>query len=312
MDKKNLVAMAAAAAVLCAAAYLLSSGSRPSAAKLNGKTILPALDMSAVSRIEIGGRLALAAGDGGWVVETLHGYPADRAKIAENLLKLAELKVGQVARGRDLGETTEVVLKDAAGKELAKLPLGDRHRGRYVGFEGQTVLVSDTLDAFDGDPKRWCDARIANFPASDVTAVAFSNGDGKFELEKGTNGVWEAKGGLAENEELDSSKTYSLDSALSYLDFASVADPALTEAELGFSTGFVYTATMKDGTNSVVHVATVGNEAKEGGGRYFRLDDGKWVFVIPQYAAEKMMRRRSDLVKEKEKPKDEDSGKAGA
>jgi len=123
MDKKNLVAMAAAAAVLCAAAYLLSSGSRPSAAKLNGKTILPALDMSAVSRIEIGGRLALAAGDGGWVVETLHGYPADRAKIAENLLKLAELKVGQVARGRELGETTEVVLKDAAGKELAKLPL---------------------------------------------------------------------------------------------------------------------------------------------------------------------------------------------
>lgn len=327
MTNRQLATMAAVAAVLGVAAYFLSSGSRPAAAKLNGKPILPDLDVSAVARVEAGGTLVLAAGEDGWKVESLHGYPADRAKIAENLLKLAELKVGQVARGRKAGSTTDVVLKDASGKELARLPLGDKHTGkpsgqmamyggggypdgRYVSFAGETVLVKDTLDAFDGDPKKWCDSRIADFSSSDVTAVTFEQGGEKVELEKGTNSVWTLKG-LAADEELDTSKAYSLDSGLSYLDFESVADPALTDAEMGFATGCVYTVTMKDGTNSVTHVARVGAAAKDGSGRYFRLDGGKWAFIISSYSAEKMTKRRSDLVKAKPAPEKPVEGEAG-
>ena len=129
------------------------------------------------------------------------------------------------------------------------------------------------------------------------------------ELEKGTNSTWVLKG-LGPKEELDTSKTYSLDSALSYLDFASVADPKLTEADLGFSTGYVYTVTVKEGSNTVQHVATVGNKVKDGSDRYFKLDDGKWVFTISSYSAESMMKARKDLVKAKEEPKKEEAKKA--
>ena len=210
------------------------------------------------------------------------------------------------------GKTTAVVLKDAAGKELVNLPLGEKHakwgHGRYATFAGETVLVSDQLDAFEGDVKQWCNVRIASIPSADVKAVSFAHGKELVELEKGTNSVWTLKG-LTAKEELDSSKTYSLDSALAYLDFNSVADSKLTESELGFTTGYVYTVTYRDGSNTVKRVATVGNQVKDGSDRYFKLDNQNWIFTISSYAAENMMKSRKDLVKDKPEPKKEESKK---
>ena len=321
MNSKSLITLAAVAVVLGGAAYFMQRGGKPAAAKLNGKAILPGLSVADVARIELGGKLTLAASADGWKVESLHGYPADREKIAEHLMKLADLKVGQVAHGRKPGTETTVTLKDAAGKELAALTLGDKHTkkakgqmamygggypdGRYVAFAGETVLVKDTLDAFDGDVKQWCNTRIASIPSSDVTAVSYAHGKELVELEKGTNSTWTLKG-LTAKEELDTSKTYSLDSALSYLDFNAIADPKLTEAELGFATGFVYTVTYKEGTNTAKRVATVGNKVKDGSDRYFKLDNAKWVYTISSYSAENMMKSRKDLVKAREEPKTEE------
>ena len=319
MNSKSLVTLAAVAVVLGGAAYFLQSGNKPAAAKLNGKAILPGLSVADVAKIELGAKLTLASSADGWKVTSLHGYPADRQKIADNLMKLAELKVGQVAHGRKLGTESAVTLKDASGKEVAALKLGDKHSkkatgqaamygggsypdGRYVAFEGETVLVKDTLEAFDGDVKQWCNTRIASIPSSDVKAVKFTHGAENVELTKGTNSTWVLKG-LTAKEELDTSKTYSLDSALSYLDFNTVADPKLTEAELGFTTGYVYTVTYKEGSNTVKRVATVGNKVKDGSDRYFKLDSEKWVFTISSYSAENMMKSRKDLVKAKEEPK---------
>ena len=142
-----------------------------------------------------------------------------------------------------------------------------------------------------------------------MKAVRFSHDKEVVELEKGTNSTWTLKG-LGPKEELDTSKTYSLDSALSYLDFNSVADPKLTEKELGFSTGYVYTVTVKEGSNTVTHVATVGNKVKDGSDRYFKLDKGKWIFTISTYSAENMMKTRKDLVKAKTEPKKDDAKEA--
>ena len=168
MTTKNLVVLVGAAAVLGGAAWCLSSGSKPSGAKLNGKAIFPKLEMSEVARVELGDKLKLASSDKGWVVETYHNYPADHAKLTENLLKLTELKVGQVARGKKLESTDALTLKDVSGKELASLQLGEKHakwgHGRYATFAGETVLVSDSLDAFGADGKSWVDTKIVDTP----------------------------------------------------------------------------------------------------------------------------------------------------
>ena len=176
MTSRKLAILVVAAVLLGGAAYLLSSGAKPSGAKLNGRAIFPKLDISEVARVEFGDKLKLASGEGGWTVETFHGYPADHAKLAENLLKLTELKVGQVARGVKLASPEKLVLKDSVGKELASLPLGERHakwgHGRYASFAGETVLVSDTLDAFDDGGKAWVETKIVDTPWISFSDIA--------------------------------------------------------------------------------------------------------------------------------------------
>lgn len=168
MTTKQLAILLGAAAVLGGAALCLSSGSKPSGAKLNGKAIFPKLDISQVARVEFGDKLKLASGEKGWTVETYHNYPADHAKLTENLLKLTELKVGQVSRGKKIENADVLTLKDASGKEVASLPLGEKHakwgHGRYAMFEGETVLVSDSLDAFGTDGKSWVETKIVDTP----------------------------------------------------------------------------------------------------------------------------------------------------
>ncbi len=239
MTTKNLVVLTGVAIALGAAAYFTGAGGKGRAPALAGKRIVPAFDLADVASIAIGEKVRLVAGADGWTVATWQDYPADRTRIAENLMKLQELKVGQVARGRDLGEKTEVTVKDAAGKTLASVTLGDRHekwgRGRYADSRGTTVLVADTLDAFGDDPKSWCETKIVDTP---------------------------------------------------YVSFKDLADPALAEAELGFKTGVVAQVTIGGDTNRTV---TVGNAVKGGSDRYLKLDQGKWVFIVPSYSVEALL-----------------------
>ena len=341
--KKLLILMIAAAALL-GAAYLLKGRSQKTP-NLVGRKILAPFNVADVARVEIGGAksLALAAGEKGWTVDALHGYPADAAKIRDALLKLKDLKAGQPASGISNAAPTTVVLKDAGGKELAKLTMGEQHRsaprgemaqfggggypdGRYVALDGTTVVVNDALNEFDGDPKKWVNTKIGEITASDVTAVTYAKGKEMVKLAR-KDGKWNLEG-LGPKEELDSSKTYSLDSALSYLNFSDVVDPKKTEAELGFATGAVYTATLKNGITYTAKVGNkigadsafkvsaafkpVGTNATENAAcektvKDFNDNVGKWTYTISSYSAESMSKTRKDLVKAKEEPKKEEA-----
>ena len=344
MTTKNLVILTAAAAVLGVVAYSTSAGKKMKAPNLVGKPVVGAFDVADVARVEIGGdkKVALAATDAGWTVESLYGYPADVTKIRENLLKLKDLKVGQVATGTKIDKPATVELKNAAGKALATVQLGGTHNakpkgqmaqfggggypdGRYVLFEGKAVLVKDALDAFDGDPKKWIDTSICKIAGADITSVSYAKGDETVKLAR-ADGKWTLEG-LGEKEELDTSKTYSLDSALSYLRLTGIADPKLTEADLGFATGSVYTATLKNGTTYTAKTGnatgadrwfkvsaaftatgtnTVENAALEKAAKEFNEKVGKWTYSISSYNADNFAKARKDLVKAKEEPKPED------
>ena len=168
MSNRSLGILVGAAAVLCAAAYF-TSGSRSSpSSRLAGEKLAVEFDLAKVASVDIGGKVRLVAGTNGWAVSTYQDYPADIVKIRENLLRLKDAKVGQVVRGRELREKTEVVLRDDAGAELAKVTLGDRHekwgRGRYALKGDTTVLVGDALDGFGPDPKDWLETKIVDDP----------------------------------------------------------------------------------------------------------------------------------------------------
>ena len=138
MNNKNLIILGVAAVVLGGAAFFLSRGTATRAPALNGQKLVKPFDVEKVAKIEIGSALALVAGDEGWIVPAATNAPADRAKITENLLKLLDLKVGQVVRGKTIENPLAVKVFDANGGELAALTLGERHPkygfGRYAAF----------------------------------------------------------------------------------------------------------------------------------------------------------------------------------
>lgn len=342
---KKLLFLTVVAGALVGVVYWLKNEQAQKAPNLVGRKILAPFNVADVARVEIGGAksLALAAGEKGWTVDALHGYPADAAKIRDALLKLKDLKAGQPASGISNAAPTVVVLKDAGGKELAKLTMGEQHRsaprgemaqfggggypdGRYVALDGSTVVVNDALNEFDGDPKKWVNTKIGEITASDVTSVTYAKGKETVKLTR-KDGKWNLEG-LGPKEELDSSKTYSLDSALSYLNFSDVVDPKKSEAELGFATGAVYTATLKNGITYTAKVGNkigsdsafkvsaafkpVGTNATENAAcektvKDFNDNVGKWTYTISSYSAESMSKTRKDLVKAKEEPKKEEA-----
>ena len=159
MNNKNLILLGVAAVVLGGAAFFLSRGTATRAPALNGQPLVRPFDVEQVAQIQIGDKLALVAGDDGWIVPAATNAPADRAKITENLLKLLDLKVGQVVRGKTIASPLVVKVLDANGGELAALTLGEPHPkygfGRYVAFKGETVLVADPLDGFTEDAGYW-------------------------------------------------------------------------------------------------------------------------------------------------------------
>jgi len=141
--------------------------------------------------------------------------------------------------------------------------------------------------------------------------------------------------GLKKNEEFNSSSSYSLESALSSLKFNDLTDPAMADDKSGIATGSVYKVTLKNGEG---YTASLGNTAEGGKDRYMKISAtftpqgtnetvnatarkkvetfnknvSKWLYVIPSYKADSMMKTRSDLVKVKEKkeePKKEKESK---
>lgn len=178
MTNKNLIILGGVAAVLVAAGYFAGNKSSTRTPRLNGCKLVEAFDIESVGSLEIGDKVKLVAGDSGWTVPSLQDYPANRQRIAENLMKLQDLKVGQVIRGKKVEESEKVpvTVRDASGKELATLTLGARHEkwgfGRYAEFKGQTVLVGDTLDAFGSEPKSWCETRIVDVPSINFKELA--------------------------------------------------------------------------------------------------------------------------------------------
>ena len=168
--------MAGAAVALGVAAYYAGGSGASRSPSIAGEKIVGAFDIEKVASVEIGDKVRLAAGDGGWVVTTMQDYPADKSKIADNLMKLQELKAGQVVPGKTLSQKTPVVVKDAEGRELASVTLGERHDnwsfGRYAEYKGKAVLTGESLDAFGDDPKRWCETKIVDEPWINFSKLA--------------------------------------------------------------------------------------------------------------------------------------------
>lgn len=340
MKTNKLLLLLVAAAVLIGLAKLSSNRRRPAPAAALGQPVLPALDVNAVQSIALrppaGEPLRIVKGDAGWTIPDSFDYPADFAKIRANLIALKDLKIGQVQRGMSLDTqaVTRVTLAGADGRELAALNLGAARQrdaapggygppqGRYVARAGDTAvyLVTEALDDLTGDAAAWMDTQLLSIPTDAIQTILLRDPAGAATTLDRSSGTLSLPGLDAATEEFDASRAYGLESALSYLRFEKVADPALSDAQTGLATGHLFQVTLKSGE---IYTARIGGTPPSGAERYAKFDVAlppattndaarlaleqrvaelvprlrPWTYLISSYAAEGMTRTRADLVK---------------
>mgnify|MGYP000060269341 CR=1 FL=1 len=381
MKKNSLLALAAVAVVVIALAVLTSPSRHNAAQSRVGKRIFRDIPLNDIETVVIasGSSTAnLAKVNGAWVAPDKYSYPADFGRIRDTLVKIAELKIGQTvsldekqkaklklrppsASASADGAGTLVTLLGSGNREIASLLLGEtRERkaaprsdfpfgggypdGRYVSPDrGKTVyLVSDTLSDITPQIRDWLETEILNVSGSDIRTISIRHPDKpELRLSRAAEGSALTVEGLAADEETDTTKLYSLESALSYLRFADVADPGLPDSETGMDKPTVFEATTGKGQ---VFTARIGAAPTNRTERYVKFDVAlrpadtnaapggdtnavakaaeerkkleeetatlksrlaPWIYLVESYKTDAMTTQRDAVVKKKEPPKEE-------
>lgn len=317
--------------------------------------------------------------DGVWRVPGKYNYPADFGKLRGLLNRLAELKALQalrttpVERGdlrlltdADTGATntatraTTLRFLDKDARTITSLHLGkNRNRPAPEGQEGpgggypdsrfvmtdmgQVLLVGETLQEADSRDKDWLDMDFLNVNSADIVAIQVTGStNGDLQLSRpASGGEMELTTAIPSGKEVDSSKLGRTGSALGYLRFEDVADPALTRETTGLAKpvtyqartakGEIYTLRIGKGTGSDNYYASVNvafeappapaspatgtnavaaakaqADANARTAEAVKLLNGKlspWTYVLSQYSVEALTMGLGDVLKDK--PKDE-------
>lgn len=319
MNGKKLMGMGIALAVLVALALMQNKGAKkghPAKAE-NGATLLQGLDLNAVDALAVSkgsNAVALVRKEGKWVVETLHGYPADFKKLAAALRTAAEVKLGPPLRAANVDaaefglDGAKTILLESGGKEASKVEVGARREAsESAGWANQHFIRKDGKDAihlvdYDFRPfaetaEEWIDKELLNVRSADIVAVRA----GDVEL-KVDGAEWKLADLDEATEEFQPAEANKLRMALQYLNCVTVANPAKGDAELGFTNAVAYTAQT---TNQTITVA-LGGETEDG--RYVRFSGdvperlNGWTYVVSSAEAADFLIPRSQLVKAKEPP----------
>ncbi|MBI2439979.1 MAG: DUF4340 domain-containing protein [Lentisphaerae bacterium] len=214
MKPRNLILLVVAAAVLVGwAAWVLRPPAKPEIV-LIGTKILPGLPINRVNKIVLAttnATLTLAKAKGIWAVADRFNYPAAFDKIAESLIQLSELKVGQVVSADEKQKGafnlldpsgtspapkehcgTRLELRDendgllawlligkpfmraaAPGGMSSPWSFGDYPDGQYVlGANDRVFLVSQNLAELTVAAKDWLESELFNENATNLQEIS--------------------------------------------------------------------------------------------------------------------------------------------
>lgn len=321
MTGKKLIGMVIALAVLAGIAFVQKqSGKKNRRAAETAATLFQGLDLNTVDGVEIAegaARVSLLKKNGKWVNASLYNYPVNFGKLADALRAAAEIKLGEPVRASNVDasefglDAAKTLAVKSGGKDVVKLEIGARREASdSAGWANQHFVRKDSAEEvylvdYDFRPfvsvsDDWIDTELLNARSSDIVSVKV----GDVELHSVSN-AWTLADLDEEQEEFQSSEANKLRMALQYLNCTTVADPALSDTELGFTNAVVYTAS----TTNKTYTVTVGGEAD--GGRYIRLSGdvpeklNGWTYVVSSGDAGDFLIPRDQLVKAREPEEDE-------
>jgi hypothetical protein len=385
MNRKQLTILVVLGVILGALGWLALKKKgetyRTSTLKM-GERVLPDFPLNDVAQFTVRhstNQVNLVQTDTGWTVKERGGYPANFNNVHEFLRKVWELKIAKpvtVGPSRlpqleltapEKGAATQVEFRGKEGKLINTLLLGAKSMkessgnspfggggwpdGRYLMVDTNlqsVALVSETFANIEPKPEDWLNKDFFKVEKHKSISVTATNATNSFKLVRETEaGEWklaDAKPG----EKLDTGKSSSVTSALSYPSFNDVA-AGLKADEAGFQKGvtavletfenFTYTvkaAPKPGGDDYYLQVSVAGSFAKERtagtdekpedkarldkefADNLKKLEDrltadkklGDWIYVVSKWTVDPLLKARHELLEEKkEEPKKEEPKK---
>lgn len=254
-----------------------------------GGKVMPDFPMNDIVKVSVenmDGTVNLIKVEDTWRVADRGNYAADFAKIRELLLSVADVKilrpmqVGESQLGRlellspDKGEKSGTLLSffGEGDKALGTLLLGKQSMrksesssfgggefpdGRYLMADGDTsriAQVSETFGSVEVEAKNWLDKTFFKVEKLKAANVEHPDPLNNWSVSRETETGDMVLAGLGEEEELDSSRSYSLKNILSSPSFNDVVADDVSDADLGMDTpikasletfdGFTYALTV--------------------------------------------------------------------
>ncbi|MFA5043308.1 MAG: DUF4340 domain-containing protein [Kiritimatiellia bacterium] len=243
MKIRNLILLVVLAGTLIGWAAWTMRPHPQSGIALIGTKVLPNLPINQVNKIVLtttSNTITLAKVKGTWAVANRFDYPAAFDKIADCLLQLGEMKVGQVMAASESQKgafnlldpaAMTVGLKEQAGMRVelrdendgliatlivgkpfmraypdgglqGSLSSGAYPDGQYVQTaDGRVILVGQTLDRLTGDLKNWLANEFIDVAANDIRNITISAPDrAPIKLTRPKNGEPFALEGLKKEE----------------------------------------------------------------------------------------------------------------
>ncbi len=276
MNQRSLFVALVVLVVLGGLAYLnRKPTTAPPAGAFGAGSPVLAIDLNKVRVIELKRStnevVRIEHGDGGWQIASMHGYPASFDKIADHLRGLGRTKAVALMRGgeaypEEFGLTPESgdylslrLLGEGQGEPvLATLEAGSERGagaegnmqpgGRFVRVDQGPVLLADEFPfAIPRDGLGWTDTSLPRLSTGEVTEINVERTGGERYSLRRTPGGQFVLADLAEGEEMQPGQGQHVARALEYLSFVGVADPQLSEAELGLEQPDTYQARSSDG-----------------------------------------------------------------
>ncbi len=355
-----------------------------SESNLGGKVIpdFPLNDVTSIHFKDAEGEIALAKKEGVWTVGDRWNYPADFSKVGDLIQDVWDLKIsrtisagksqygrlGLVTPGEGANSGILLSFKGENDSEIANLLLGKEHMrksespsqfggggefpdGRYVLPNGNSeaiALVSETFSSVDVDAKYWLNKDFIKVEKLQSAAVTHPEASDSWSVERDSETADMGLEGLADDEEIDSTKSYSLKNILSSPSFNDIVDPANDESSSGMETpitaelktfdGFTYALKIgqADGEDNYPVQVTVSaelpaerekpeDESEEDTERLDKefadqqktlaekLEKEKvyesWTYLVSKWTVDALLNKRSDLIKQ---PEEEEGGDAAA
>lgn len=308
MKGKNLLILTIAAIIMVAMAVKTTKRNAKVPPDVIGKNVFPNLALDNVEKITVRsaeGTAVIARTDDRWTVPERYNYPADFNKVKDCMLKMSDMKIGQVMKISDkqkdamklvvpTGVSSNkieagvlVELHGKANSTAAALLIGEARTkkaggdmpdfggypdGQYVSPDGgkNVYLINATFTDLPLDTVKWLDQDVLNVMSSDITEISITGPDRKAaKIVRKKEGTGLEVEGVATNEVTVESKMYSLESALTYFKLDDVADPALKAEAAGLDKPVVFKVVTQKGE---IYSAKIG-KVKEGTAlRYCKLE----------------------------------------